>query len=135
MTTKDTTPVLVAATRTPIGKFLGGLSPLSAPELGAIAIRDAVLAEHPWVARELLRAFQASKERHLHGRTAAAPVIPEDRRRLDIQEMIGGGDPLPFGLEANRPTLEALIDYAHRQQIIPAPIAPEEMFAPGALEP
>src|SRR5881398_1109091 len=36
------TPVIVSAARTPIGKFLGGLSPLSAPELGAIAIRAAV---------------------------------------------------------------------------------------------
>jgi acetyl-CoA C-acetyltransferase len=35
-------PVIVAATRTPIGKFLGALSALSAPELGAIAIREAV---------------------------------------------------------------------------------------------
>ncbi|MDB4890279.1 MAG: acetyl-CoA acetyltransferase [Gemmatimonadetes bacterium] len=35
-------PVIVAAARTPIGKFLGGLSALSAPELGAIAIKAAV---------------------------------------------------------------------------------------------
>ena len=35
-------PVIVAAARTPIGKFLGALSSLSAPELGAIAIRAAV---------------------------------------------------------------------------------------------
>ena len=35
-------PVIVAAARTPIGKFLGGLSALSAPELGSIAIREAV---------------------------------------------------------------------------------------------
>ncbi len=34
--------VIVSATRTPIGKFLGGLSSLTAPELGAIAIREAV---------------------------------------------------------------------------------------------
>jgi acetyl-CoA C-acetyltransferase len=34
--------VIVSAARTPIGKFLGGLSPLSAPELGAVAIRAAV---------------------------------------------------------------------------------------------
>ncbi|HET6228804.1 MAG TPA: acetyl-CoA C-acetyltransferase [Longimicrobiaceae bacterium] len=37
-----TTPVIVSAVRTPIGKFLGSLSTLSAPELGAIAIREAV---------------------------------------------------------------------------------------------
>ncbi len=35
-------PVIVSATRTPIGKFLGALSPLSAVELGGIAIKEAV---------------------------------------------------------------------------------------------
>jgi acetyl-CoA C-acetyltransferase len=35
-------PVIVAAARTPIGRYLGGLSSLTAPELGAIAIRAAV---------------------------------------------------------------------------------------------
>jgi acetyl-CoA C-acetyltransferase len=37
-----TTPVIVSAVRTPIGRFLGALSSLSAPELGAAAIREAV---------------------------------------------------------------------------------------------
>ncbi|MGH2515759.1 MAG: acetyl-CoA C-acyltransferase, partial [Ktedonobacterales bacterium] len=36
------TPVLVSAVRTPIGRFLGALAPLSATELGALAIREAV---------------------------------------------------------------------------------------------
>ncbi len=35
-------PVIVSAARTPIGKFMGGLSSLSAPQLGAVAIRAAV---------------------------------------------------------------------------------------------
>ena len=48
--------------------------------------------------------------------------------------MIGGGDPLPFGLAANRPTVETLIDYAYRQKIIPTQIQPEEVFAPNALD-
>ena len=42
MTDKSRTPVIVAAARTPIGKFLGTLSALTAPELGAIAIREAL---------------------------------------------------------------------------------------------
>lgn len=37
-----TTPVILSATRTPVGKYLGGLSSFSAPQLGAIAIREAV---------------------------------------------------------------------------------------------
>jgi len=37
-----TTPVILAACRTPIGKYLGGLSSFTAPQLGALVIRDAV---------------------------------------------------------------------------------------------
>ncbi len=42
MPDKDRTPVIVSATRTPVGRFLGGLSLLKAPQLGAIAVREAV---------------------------------------------------------------------------------------------
>src|SRR3954464_1096495 len=42
MTDTSRQAVIVSAARTPIGRFLGGLAPLSAPELGAIAIRAAV---------------------------------------------------------------------------------------------
>jgi len=38
----DRDPVIVSATRTPTGRFLGGLSPLSATELGALVIKSAV---------------------------------------------------------------------------------------------
>jgi acetyl-CoA C-acetyltransferase len=38
----STTPVILSAVRTPIGKYLGGLSSFSAPELGALVIREAV---------------------------------------------------------------------------------------------
>jgi acetyl-CoA C-acetyltransferase len=42
MSDKSTIPVIVSGARTPIGRFLGGLSPLSAAELGAVAVREAV---------------------------------------------------------------------------------------------
>lgn len=42
MSDKSRIPVIVAAARTPIGKFLGALSSIAAPELGAIAIREAL---------------------------------------------------------------------------------------------
>src|ERR671915_343956 len=35
-------PVIVSATRTPIGRYLGALASVTAPELGATAIREAV---------------------------------------------------------------------------------------------
>jgi acetyl-CoA C-acetyltransferase len=42
MTDPRTTAVIVSGARTPIGRFLGGLAPLKAPELGGIAIRSAL---------------------------------------------------------------------------------------------
>ncbi|MEX1181692.1 MAG: acetyl-CoA C-acetyltransferase [Gemmatimonadota bacterium] len=42
MTDPRRTAVVVSGARTPIGRFLGGLAPLKAPELGGIAIRAAV---------------------------------------------------------------------------------------------
>lgn len=42
MTDKSRTPVILSACRTAIGNFLGGLSGHTAPQLGAIAIREAV---------------------------------------------------------------------------------------------
>jgi acetyl-CoA C-acetyltransferase len=40
--TDATTPVILSAVRTPIGKYLGGLSGFTAPQLGAMVIREAV---------------------------------------------------------------------------------------------
>jgi acetyl-CoA C-acetyltransferase len=37
-----TTPVIVSAVRTPIGRYLGGLSSFTAPQLGAMVIREAI---------------------------------------------------------------------------------------------
>ncbi len=37
-----TTPVILSAVRTPIGRYLGGLSSFSAPQLGAMVVREAV---------------------------------------------------------------------------------------------
>jgi len=42
MSDTSRTPVIVSAVRTPIGKFLGGLASLTAPQLGSIAIRAAL---------------------------------------------------------------------------------------------
>jgi len=42
MSNDHTTPVILSACRTSIGRFLGGLSPLTAPRLGALVVREAV---------------------------------------------------------------------------------------------
>ena len=105
------------------------------PVHGIIVVKDEILEQHPWVAPELLRAFQASKAIHLRRLAENGPATNDDRQILENKELIGGDDPLPIGLEANRPTFEALIDYAYSQKIIPARVRPEDVLAPNALEP
>ena len=79
------------------------------------------LLEHFALLRLLVRA---------HRRLGELPVADQ----ANYQELIGGGDPLPFGLAANHPTIEALIQYAYSQKIIPARVRPEEVFASNALD-
>jgi 4,5-dihydroxyphthalate decarboxylase len=41
------------------------------------------------------------------------------------------GDPLPYGIAPNRKTLDTLVRHALAQHIIKAPVAVEQLFAPG----
>ena len=45
-----------------------------------------------------------------------------------------GEDPLPYGLAHNRKTIEAVIQFAQDQKILPRQVSPEEMFASNTLD-
>ena len=95
MTDKSRTPVIVSAARTPIGKFLGGLSPLSAPELGAIAIREALKRAN--VAPEAVE--EVIMGQVIQGGTGQAPArqaalksgVPSTVSALTINKVCGSG--------------------------------------------
>lgn len=89
-----------------------------------VIIRNDVLAETPSVAPELFAALKASKEVYLRG--------PLDDPWARIQRMIGG-DPLPYGVEANRKGFETLVRFAHEQGLIPSRPLVDELFAPNTL--
>jgi 4,5-dihydroxyphthalate decarboxylase len=40
-----------------------------------------------------------------------------------------GADPLPYGVEPNRPMLEQLMEFALAQRILTRPVEIDEMFA------
>ena len=67
-----------------------------------VVVQDALLAEHPWLAGELMRLFLAASER------AAGAV--------------------PYGIEANRPAIELLMRYAAEQGLIPRPYRIDDLF-------
>jgi 4,5-dihydroxyphthalate decarboxylase len=55
------------------------------------------------------------------------PWVHDDIHEIDD---VFGGDPYPCGIEANRPTLEALVQYMAEQNFIPKRIPLEELFLP-----
>ncbi len=95
MNDKSRTPVIVSAARTPIGRFLGGLSSLSAPELGAIAIREAVKragVEHADIEEVIMGQVLQGGSGQAPARQAALKAgIPATVSALTINKVCGSG--------------------------------------------
>ena len=99
------------------------------PFHGAIVIKDELVAQDPALPRRLYDAFVASKDRYLARLRAGEVKSAEDEKALAMMELTGG-DPLPYGFEANRTSLEALHRYAEQQRIIAPGLSIVNLFYP-----
>lgn len=103
------------------------------PIMHLIAIRRDVYEAHPEIGASLYRAFCAAKDcalEKMRSLVALRYMLPWMTAELDEIDDIFGGDPWPYGVEANRPTLEALVSYMAEQGIIAQPIPIESLFVP-----
>lgn len=87
------------------------------PLHGVIVVRDDVLGRDPDLAGALFEAFTLAKENYLARLASGAAAGAEDERYRRLGELVG--DPLPYGLEENAASLEALVGFAHTQGLIP----------------
>jgi len=101
------------------------------PMHGTIVVKDSVLAEHPWIARSLYDAFKQAKDEWLARLDANGPQ-DEVERKYDKLRQIVGHDPLPYGIEDNRPTIEALEQTAFKQGLTPRRMRIDELFVDSA---
>ncbi|MEX2453454.1 MAG: hypothetical protein WD470_02055 [Rhodospirillaceae bacterium] len=103
------------------------------PIMHLVVIRKDVYEQNRWIAQSLFKAFLAAKEwavRNMYFSGAQRYMLPwlfDDLREID---QVFGGDPWPYGIEENRPTLEAFVKYMRQQNFIPDAIAVEDLFAP-----
>ncbi len=91
----STTPVILSAVRTPIGRYLGGLSSFTAPQLGAMVLREAVsrAGVDPAAVEELIM------RQVVQGGTGQAPArqalihagLPASIPALTINKVCGSG--------------------------------------------
>lgn len=74
-----------------------------------LVVRETIAKERPDIVKEIFRLFR-------------------DARSADNEAPKGALDPYRFGVEANRASLERIIDYSYRQQMIPRKFTVDELF-------
>jgi 4,5-dihydroxyphthalate decarboxylase len=101
------------------------------PIMHTTVIKRDIVERHPWVATNLLKAFEQAKA-IAYRRTANPRVVPLAwvRTAWEEQEEILGPDPWAYGLgDANRKNLETVLRYTHEQGMIRRRPALDELFA------
>jgi 4,5-dihydroxyphthalate decarboxylase len=97
------------------------------PFHGVIVLKDEILAAHPWIAKAIYDAFCEAKARWLPRLRSGDADTEDDRKYRDLIPLLGD-DPLPYGIKANLPSIEALITYAVQQKLMPRRLSVEELF-------
>ena len=104
------------------------------PIMHVIALRKDMLAQNPWIARNLYMAFSEAKQRAMDrfleisvSRYCLPWAVDHAERMLEKFN----GDFFPYGIEANRTTLEAFCRYSYEQGIARVHAKPEDIFVTG----
>jgi 4,5-dihydroxyphthalate decarboxylase len=107
------------------------------PIMHVLVIRRDVYERDRWIAMSLYQAFEEAKRksvarvREFGLSHLPMPWVPD---HLAQWRALAGEDFWPYGIEPNRPTLEAFFQYAHEQGVAKKHLRMEEVFAPETRE-
>lgn len=104
------------------------------PMHGTIVVKDEILEQHPWIARSLNDAFTRAKDEWLAKLNSGEATGKGADKYRALQDIVGA-DPLPYGIEENRATIEALEQTAFKQGLTPRRMTMEELFVDPAKAP
>lgn len=100
------------------------------PIMHTTAIKQEIVDKYPWVAINLMQAFEESKKA-AYKRMENPRIVPLAwfRSFLEEQEELLGHDPWVYGLgEINRNSLETLMQYSREQGLLGRKMSLEELF-------
>ncbi len=103
------------------------------PIMHLVAMRRDVYERYPFVATSLYQAMERAKNIALvkmRDTGALRYMLPGMTAEIDTIDEVFGGDPWPYGIEPNRPTLEALVRYLAEQSLIKGSIPVQDLFVP-----
>lgn len=111
------------------------------PIMHLVVLRRDVADAHPWIAANLMTAFGEARARSL-ARLGAGAAGPGSRvpllwtdGALARTRQVFGGEPWPYGVEANRRTLEAFARWAQEQGVAHRLVQVDEMFPESVRSP
>jgi 4,5-dihydroxyphthalate decarboxylase len=96
------------------------------PIHGLIVVRTEVLWKHPWVARALYDAFVEAKKPYIAHLGGTQGDSADEKKYRGLMPLVG--DPLPYGLKDNLPSIEAMLTYGLQQKLIPKRMSLDEAF-------
>ena len=101
------------------------------PIMHVIAIKKTTFDRHPWIGMNLFKAFaeaKANAQRHLGRAITSRVPIPWAYNSLVEARNVFGEDCWPYGIEPNRCTLDAFLQYSHEQGVTNRKVQVEELF-------
>jgi 4,5-dihydroxyphthalate decarboxylase len=103
------------------------------PIMHLVVMRRDIHEQHPFVATSLYRAFCQAKDlawQKMRQGGTLRYMLPWMGSEIEEIDEVFGGDPWPYGIEPNRATLEALVQYLAEQGLIAGPVPVEKLFVP-----
>ena len=107
------------------------------PIMHVVTVLNDVLENYPWVAGNLMDAFETAKRASLHRAFASSHAIypvPWGGDHAHRMKDLFGDDIWPYGLAPNRATIEAFLRFGHAQGVCHRKVTPEELFVPQTLD-
>lgn len=103
------------------------------PVMHLVAMKRTFYEKNKWAATSLFEALEESKERarkRMEFTGALRYMLPWLPEALDEIREVFGDDCWKYGVEENRKTLEALVQYLYEQSMIERRVSVDELFAP-----
>ncbi len=96
------------------------------PIHGSVVVKTELLEKHPRLAGSLVDAFLAAKAVYMDRLRNGDGDSADDRKYRGLMPVVG--DPLPYGLEENAASIEAMLTYGLQQSLVPRRMPLEKVF-------
>ena len=97
-----------------------------------LVVKNAALDANPDLAAELFETFNTAKALYMGKLRSGDAAAPEDRPYHRMVDVVGD-DPIPYGVESSRQTLETFVGFNVEQKVIPEAVDVEELFPEATL--